>query len=158
MLDQLRARISEREPEPLPAADDGHQALIVSYKLANLGRSPAQIVQKGMDCVWVPLPAPSDLPAPRLEDVQRDPLGPGKRMRDGEFVVINKEQRDAMLLGKGALMLYGVIKYRDVFSEVREYGFAWLYHRMSLQIGEGTGWDDSPWFPLDGPAAYFRQT
>src|SRR5439155_2866316 len=96
--------------------------------LANMGRSPARIVARGIQCVWTALPCPGDLEYPPLETVREDPLAPGKRRKDAAFVVLDKSQCAAVVRGDGALMLYGRVTYHDVFGKEQTYGFSWLFH------------------------------
>jgi hypothetical protein len=142
---------------------DGPMGLVVEYKLANVGRSPARLTAIGCEFTYSPLPCPTNLPALELETERQDPLAPGKRRPQSapHVAVVEDHERADMLAQEGAIRLRVVVVYEDVFGIRRETAFCWLFLRPSLRIteeGAGTGWDDSEWILLDGPGDYFWQT
>jgi hypothetical protein len=144
--------------------------ITVQFEVRVRGRSPAWILTDGIAAVWVPFPPPKNRAFPpqhETEDLPTTAILPRKRGHEGmRLVKLDPEQRQAILESRGAVMLYGLIRYRDSFENIHETSFCSLYLRPSLPTQwtphgdyEGaTGWDQSEWTLIDGPREYFRQT
>ena len=159
---------------PISAATPANEtvALIAGYKIANRGRSPLWIVTEGIDWFWTPLPVPTDKPYPpqsRPVRLPRDPLMPGEQREGfGENIVLTPDQRGTMLRQEAAVIVYGLVVYRDAFEKLHETGFCWIYQRFALPVGwdattndwgeQLTGWEQSLWILMDGPEEYIRHT
>lgn len=158
----------------MPPSSSSAAILEVPYTISNFGRSPAWIVEDLVSAVWVqdPFDVPDDLPTPDLavsKGPRGIPLASGERRptdRRPAISLFPPHQR-RMLDGKGAILLYGEIKYRDVFGDIWTHGFAWVYTRIddSLPIQDRqwpTTWDEDAehrlWTVFQGPEAYLKKS
>lgn len=145
--------------------------LEIPYIVSNLGRSPAWIVDDLVAAVRVPWPAvPEDKETPSLavsNGLRAIPLAPRERRAADRpaKVELHDVPRRHVLDGKAAILLYGEIKYRDVFGDIRTHGFAWVYTRIDGSIPTHDRewpkvWDEDAeswlWKVHQGPQVYLQ--
>lgn len=138
--------VPESPPRPLQPAQPGQLATLqIVIALHNLGRSPASIVQVNGTARLVDFNVPDG--EQTLNEIYRTPpehlpMIPGEaRGGYSTSLALTDQDRQDILNGKKAILLFGEILYRDVFGHTRTHGYAWVY----------TGADDSvpqqPWNP-----------
>jgi hypothetical protein len=102
-----------------------HTNFIFRFDCINHGRTPALITEKRANLIIVPknrLPKTPDLRGTRVFDDRVEPLAAGKeslRKKDEYFSVTGYQGLDEWVV------LYGVVKYRDVFGRDRQTTFGY---------------------------------
>lgn len=145
-------------------------SMCIEFKAGNCGKSPAWVASEGLGWAYVTRPWPQERPYPEQRPPLRlgcVPVIPGKEIHaGGEVVTLTRDQREALLRDEAAIMVYGLVTYRDVFMRIHETGFCWVYGRPAMAKNwskergweDRTGWNDSEWIILDGPNSYARYT
>lgn len=158
-------------PEQTAVPDNESALFYVTLRITNIGRSPAWITSEGISWTGVPMPVPDALPMPEQTDpmkLSRAPIAPGGSQTATETIVLGADERVAMLRGRRATVVYGLIRYRAAtVAERCETAFcvviakastAFSWDREAGRWQGATRWDDSTWWSLEGPDDYIRNT
>lgn len=118
---QLRAYVSMMHDEKMFFSDNG--SLVAPVITKNHGNTPAHNL---MSCLYIDLhkwPLEIKLDPPHFaEDASRSPLAPGEQIR--QYVELsgklNQQQIEAIAQQSGAIVVWGEVRYTDVFGKQRK--------------------------------------
>lgn len=160
--------VPEAPPRPLQPAQTGQLATLqIVIALHNLGRSPASIVQVKGTARLVDFNVPDN--EQTLTEIYRTPpehlpMIPGEQ-RGGYSTPLDltDQDRQDILDGKKAILLFGEILYRDVFGHTRTHGYAWVYTGADDTVPQQP-WNvpqhiwNSRWILQIGPESYSKSS
>lgn len=160
--------IPKSPPDQLdPPAPDRPATLAMPYELANMGRSPAWILDDFVKAEVVPWPeVPTDRPCETVSNgAMIIPLARDGRAFPNRYpqVTLSEAECHEVSRGPAAILVHGQIHYRDVFMRKRVHAFGWLYVRADLAVwpdvvilgGNNDFWE---WSIFPAPASYSKGT
>jgi hypothetical protein len=129
-----------------------NRVLFVNYQLIDCGKTPAYVDSGG---VMADVVKPSELPEePDYSDIKNIPLlmAPGRPMPQRLPVVLRRDEISSLLNeSDAALMVYGIVRYRDTLNESAHQS---RFCALGRYLQNASGFV----LKMGGPPAYNRYT